>query len=366
MLCTKKKDTMQKNSPLVSIIIICEGYNSFLSEALPYYDKLEYPNFEVFVFMTEKPSKDIVQKYAKVKFIISPETKNKPAEKRDLAIKFAQGEFFAFIDDDAFPHKDWLKNAVEIFKDEKVVAVGGPGVTPTGAAPFSGLPRKRGCPREHASGWVSASPLGGFGSTYRFIPQERREVDDFPSMNLIVRSEDFKKIGGFDSSFYPGEDTKLCLDLTQKLHKKIIYDPTILVYHHKRPLFKKHLIQNGRYGLHRGHFARILPKTSRKWFYFIPSVFAIGVITGTIATVISEYTKSAVLIDTYATLFQFFFGIYIFMLFINAIWVFTKSKNLYVAFLTIPGVFLTHLWYGIKFIQGLLKPKMEDKYGRSE
>ncbi|PIR42906.1 glycosyl transferase [candidate division WWE3 bacterium CG_4_9_14_0_2_um_filter_35_11] len=354
---------MQDTKPLVSIIIICENWNNFLSESLPYYSKLDYPNFEVFVFMTEKPSKSVIEKFPKIKFITSAETKNKPAEKRDLAIKYADGSFFAFIDDDAFPHKDWLKNAVEILQDKEVVAIGGPGVTPRRVAPeqTSGATLL-----EHASGWVSASPLGGFGSTYRFIPQERREVDDFPSMNLIVRAEDFKKIGGFDSSFYPGEDTKFCLDLTQKLHKKIIYDPKVLVYHHKRPLFKKHLIQNGRYGLHRGHFARILPKTSRRWFYFIPSIFALGVITGNIATIISEYTKSTALIDIYATIFQFFFGIYIFMLFINATWVFGKSKTLYIAFLTIPGVFLTHLWYGIKFIQGFIKPKMEDKYGRAE
>ncbi len=363
----KEKDTMQDTKPLVSIIIICETWNNFLSEALPYYSKLDYANFEVFVFMTEKPSKDVANKYHKIKFIASPETKNKPAEKRDLAIKYAKGEFFAFIDDDAFPHKDWLKNAVEILQDESVVAVGGPGVTPQGLA-RKGLGREGPGPTamEHASGFVSASPLGGFGSTYRFIPQERREVDDFPSMNLIVRSEDFKNVGGFDSSFYPGEDTKLCLDLTQKLNKKIIYDPGVLVYHHKRPLFKKHLIQNGRYGLHRGHFARILPKTSRRWFYFIPSIFAIGVITGNIATLISQYTKSPAFINLYATIFQFFFGIYIFMLFINAIWVYQKSKNIYVSLLTIPGVFLTHLWYGIKFIQGFIKPKMEDKYGRTE
>lgn len=351
----KEKKTMQDTKPLVSIIIICENWNNFLSEALPYYSKLDYSNFEVFVFMTEKPSKDVANKYHKIKFIASPETKNKPAEKRDLAIKYAKGEFFAFIDDDAFPHKDWLKNAVEILQDKSVVAACGPGPTPQGPGP-----------NEHASGWVSASPIGGFGSTYRFIPQERREVDDFPSMNLIVRAEDFKKVGGFDSSFYPGEDTKLCLDLTQKLNKKIIYDPKVLVYHHKRPLFKKHLIQNGRYGLHRGHFAKILPKTSRRWFYFIPSIFAVGVITGTIATIIFEYTKNFSIINFYAITYQFFFGIYILMLFINAIWVYQKSKNLYVSFLTIPGVFLTHLWYGIKFIQGFIKPKMEDKYGRTE
>lgn len=346
---------MQNTKPLISVIIICENWNSFLSEALPYYEKLNYPNFEVFVFITEKPSKSVIENFPKIKFIESKETKNKPAEKRDLAIKYAKGDFFAFIDDDAFPHKDWLKNAIEIFNDEKVVAVGGPGITPDKTTS-----------QEKASGWVSASPLGGFGSTYRFLPQDRREVDDFPSMNLIVRANDFKKVKGFDSSFYPGEDTKLCLDLTQKLKKKIIYDPKVLVYHHKRPLFKRHLIQNGRYGLHRGHFAKVLPETSRRWFYFIPSLFSFGVITGTIATLISEYTKNSGVINVYSTIYQFFFGIYILMLFINAIWVYQKSKNIIVAFLTIPGVFLTHLWYGIKFIQGFLKPQMQDKYGRSE
>ena len=346
---------MQNTKPLVSIIIICEKWNDFLSESLPYYEKLNYQNFEVLVFTTETLDKKIINQFPKIKFIESPETKNKPAEKRDLAIKFAKGEFFAFIDDDAFPSKDWLKYAIAIFDDENITAVGGPGITPDNSSIF-----------EKASGWVSASPIGGFGSTYRFIRQKRRLVDDFPSMNLIVRAFDFKEIKGFDSTYYPGEDTKLCLDLTQKLNKKIIYDPNVLVYHHKRPLFKKHLIQNGRYGLHRGHFARILPKTSRRWFYFIPSIFSIGVITGTIATVISEYTKSTIYIDVYAMIFQFFFGIYIFMLFINAVWVFLKSRNIRAALLSIPGVFLTHIWYGLKFIQGFIKPKMEDKYGRSE
>jgi len=345
---------MQKH-PLISIIIICEDWNSFLEESLPYYEKLEYPNYEVFVFMTKGPSKSIIQKYPNIKFIASSETKNKPAEKRDLAIKYANGEFFAFIDDDAFPHKSWLENAMEIFQDEKVVGVGGPGVTPISSTLM-----------ENASGWVSASPLGGFGSTYRFIPQERRNVDDFPSMNLIIRADDFKKIGGFDSSFYPGEDTKLCLDLTKKLHKKIIYDPMVLVYHHKRPLFKKHLIQNGRYGLHRGHFAKILPETSRRWFYFIPSIFAIGVIAGTLSTIISEYTKLPTSIKALTGLFQFFFGIYIFLLFVNSFWILSKSKNVQIAILSLPGVFLTHFYYGLRFIQGFLKPKMNDKYGRSE
>ena len=45
---------MVKNSlPKVSVIIICEEWNDFLEESLPYYDKLDYRNFEVIVFSTK-------------------------------------------------------------------------------------------------------------------------------------------------------------------------------------------------------------------------------------------------------------------------------------------------------------------------
>ena len=348
---------MQNDLPFISVIIICEGFNHFLEESLPYYSKLDYPKFEVFVFTTEKVGDQIAGKYPNIKFVSEPATKNKPAEKRDLALKYAQGEIFAFIDDDAFPDKDWLKNAAPYFEDEDIAAVGGPGITPKSADIF-----------EQASGWTTASPFGGFGSSYRFIPEEKREVDDFPSMNLIVRASDFKKINGFDSDYYPGEDTKLCLDLTTKLEKTIMYSPEIIVYHHKRPLFKKHLLQNGRFGFHRGHFARVLPETSFRWFYFIPSIFLIGNIGG-IIIVISNLFIDNIYLSYLNNLYLLSISLYFFMLLLNTLWVFNMSKNWAVAYLTAPGVLLTHLWYGLKFLQGFFfvkNKKLVDNYGRAE
>lgn len=40
------------------------------------------------------------------------------------------------------------------------------------------------------------------GDKIRFIPEAQREVDDFPSVNLIVRADLFKQIGGYDSNFF--------------------------------------------------------------------------------------------------------------------------------------------------------------------
>ncbi len=59
-----------------------------------------------------------------------------PGEKRDLGMLAGQGDFFAFIDDDAVPRSDWLTQAVKPFKDDSVGAVAGPGVTPP-ASPWA-------------------------------------------------------------------------------------------------------------------------------------------------------------------------------------------------------------------------------------
>jgi cellulose synthase/poly-beta-1,6-N-acetylglucosamine synthase-like glycosyltransferase len=45
-------------------------------------------------------------------------------------VKYAKGEICAFIDSDARPEKNWLKNALPYLSDPEVVAVGGPGLTP--------------------------------------------------------------------------------------------------------------------------------------------------------------------------------------------------------------------------------------------
>lgn len=319
--------------PLISIIIVAEEYNVYLEESLSKYKNFNYPSFEILVFTAKTCSRKIPQ----VKFISAPNLVRNPAKRRDLAIKYAKGEWLAFIDDDAYPSKSWLNKSLKYFEDNAITAICGPGITPLDASVL-----------EKASGWISASKIGGGSCTYRFVPAEKRFVDDFPSMNFIVRKKDFAKIGGFDSNYYPGEDTKLCLDLTQKLGKKIIYDPEVLVYHHRRPLFKKHLKQNGGFGLHRGYFARTLPQTSRRLGYFVPSLFALGFLSGPFLYFLMKplFTFWLLVIILYFT-----------FLLLTSAWVYSKERNWRIAFLVIPGIFLTHIWYGVKFIQGFLAVK---------
>ena len=326
----------------VSIIIPVKEINDYIREAVPRYLALDYSDFEVLVLSDHDSGEDFGPKVR----VAATHPQTGPADKRDTGAREASGEILAFIDDDAYPHRDWLKNAVGYFEEFAVAAVCGPGVTPPGDS----IGQK-------VSGWIQASRLGGGQTTYRFIPQKKRLVDDYPSMNLIVRKKDFEKVRGFDSHFWPGEDTKLCHDLVYGLKKKIIYDPKVLVYHHRRALWRPHLKQTGGYGLHRGHFARILPKTSRRLSYFIPTLFTLCFFLAP-ATIVLLSPGAPLLASFLFTIYYLLITSYFLLLILTSAWVYSKERNLKVALLTIPGIFVTHIWYGLRFIQGLFSPKL--------
>lgn len=336
---------MSATGPLVSVVIVdYKRKNPYLTECLDHLLKQTFRNFEA-LLLTDYP---VALRYPKLRKKYYGHYVG-PAVKRDDGAKLARGKIVAFIDDDAYPREDWLENIIKNFSDEKVAAVGGPGVTPPNVALDEAL-----------SGWVSASPLGGgWYISFRFLPGTKKDIDDYPSMNLTVRKADFLAVGGFDSNYWPGEDTKLCLDITQRLKKRIVYDPNVVVFHHRRPLLVPHLRQHGNFGIHRGNFARILPETSLRFVYFAPSLMVLGLTFLVIFFVIQGFLSTFPFFPFLQLVFTVGVGLtflYLSFLVVNGIWVFSRSKNLVLAFLSVPGVFVTHFWYGARFIQGFLSP----------
>lgn len=323
--------------PEFSIIIPVKKINDHLrKETIPALLKQTYKNFEIIIL----PDKKTKEKFVKTR-IVPTWSKTGPADKRDIGAKKAKGEILAFLDDDSYPDKNWLKEAIRVFgENKKITGVCGPSLTP----PHNNL-----C--EKASGYVWSTWLGSGGAgTYRCAIGQRREVDDFPTVNLLIRKKDFWQIGGFDSHFWPGEDTKLCLDLTKKLKKKIIYDPKPLVYHHRREVFGPHLKQISRYAIHRGHFARILPGTSFRIGYFIPTFFSLGLIFG-------------LFLFFAHPVFKFFYlgslSLYLVLILVTAFQVYLKEKNIKLALLIIPSIFITHIVYGFLFIKGFFSSSLK-------
>lgn len=157
-----------------------------------------------------------------------------PAVKRNWALKKAKGNVIAYIDSDAYPSVDWLKNACEAL-DRGYVAVCGPGVLP-GNAPLM---------EQTADGVLRLLPF-----SYRIVPKKERVVAEFPTFNLIVLRSAVERVGGFQEHLLTGEDTMLCRSLAPL--GKILYSPDIVVYHNRRELFKPYIRQISTYGYHRG------------------------------------------------------------------------------------------------------------------
>ncbi len=308
----------------VSIVIPCKEIDNYARESIEHCLALDYPDFEILLLPDSEPEFH----HPQVKVL--PTGAMGPAEKRDLATNHASGEILAFIDDDAYPAVHWLKEAVKHFVHDEVAAVGGPAVTP----PSDGLLQK-------ASGLVYSSFLSSGSLRARYTPRKQREVEDHPSCNFIIKKSVFQQLGGFSTFFWPGEDTKLCLEITNKLRKKIIYDPKVLVYHHRRKLFIPHLKQLWGYSVHRGYFAKKFPQTSFKPSYLLPSLFCLGLLFGSVASLFNPVVK---------LIFLSALGVYLLLALLSSL----QSKEIEAIPLVFLGIIFTHLTYGIGFIRGLL------------
>ncbi|OGM69899.1 hypothetical protein A2975_04800 [Candidatus Woesebacteria bacterium RIFCSPLOWO2_01_FULL_44_14] len=315
---------VSKKSPKVSIIIPLYVDTPRFYKDLKKFEKLNYSNYEIVVVSDKK----IEIKDLKARVLITGKKRTGPAEKRDIAIAQAKGEICAFIDDDAYPDPNWLKNAVVHFRHPQIAAVGGPGVTP-----------KEDCYWEQLTGLVYGSFFCGGLARYRFVQGNMQFVDDYPAYNLVVRKDVLEKVGGYGSHFYGGEDTFLCLKIIKKGYK-ILYDPEAVVYHHRRALFIPYLKQIANVGLHRGYFAKRFPETSLKPMYFLPSVLALGFI-------LLPFINSPI-----------FFGATGLFLSVGLVSVISKT-NLQNSLLISVGIIVTHLIYGINFIKGLLVSDLE-------
>ncbi len=302
----------------ISIIVPFKNLDKMVEECVNRCLKLDYKNFEIILLPDEKI------KFKNVKVI--PTGNVKPSVKRNLGVSKAKGEIIAFIDSDAYPEKDWLAKAVKYFDDKDIGVVGGPNLTPNEDSEL-----------QKASGEILSSSIMVGKFSQRYKKKKEGNVKELPSCNLFVRKKLFEKIGGFDVNLLTAEDAKLCF-MANNLNKKVYYAPEIIVYHHRRPLFKKHLKQLFIYGRDKA----VLLKKGVGWsvYYFIPGLFVIYVVFGFISSLIFG---------------GFIFYIYSLLLYLLIMLLTSLAINISRFYLIFIGGVLTHFAYGLGFLRGLTR-----------
>lgn len=326
------------DTPLFSIVIPFKEPGLLVEQCLEHIFKLTETRYEI-LLLPDGPIADPKGVYAHPSVSVLPTGPVSPAVKRDHGAQAARGQYLAFIDDDAYPEPYWLTYGLQAFEREPdVVAVGGPAQTPP-SDPF--LAR--------ASGAVFLSRFsGGFPQRYLPLPP-RRYVDDWPTVNLLVRRQAFLEAGGFGNEFWPGEDTKFCMELIARTGGKILYLPEMLVWHHRREGLCKHLRQVGNYGAHRGFFARNFPGTSRRLPYFLPSLWLLFLVLGAFVLPCALYGAGLKL--------------YALALVLAAVDI-LRREPLDVTLAAVPYIVLTHLWYGWRFLRGWFTNDLKSTLGR--
>ncbi len=314
-----------------SFIVPVKEINAYIREATPLILRIPRDDYEILIY----PDVATEETWPKTRQIATGHCG--PAEKRTRAIEDAQGEILVFIDDDAYPDPDFLDKLEKDFDDPAITAVGGPAITPLDDSFL-----------QKVSGAVFLSSLSG-GSPERYVPIGKKHlVDDWPSVNLSLRKVAFRQIGGFNCEYWPGEDTKLCLDIVKKLKGKILYDPELIVYHHRREGLWRHIKQVGGYGLHRGFFAKIYPETSLRLKYFIPSAFLLFVFLGGIGVLVDIRLLPWYLLG---------WGVYGVALGKAAADIYQYERRWNIVLHALYYIFFTHLSYGARFLQGFFLVK---------
>lgn len=316
-----------------SFIIPTKDITEYIREAVPIILGITREDYEIIIYPDH--GHETSESWLKTRQIPSDPG---PANKRNLAIRDAQGEYLIFIDDDAYPEANFLDVLDKTFQNEKILAVGGPALTPPSDSFW-----------QRVSGAVFLSILsGGCPERYRPVKRKNIKIDDWPAVNFSIRKKTFSELGGFSCQHWPGEDTKLCLDLIKKYPGSIIYNRELIVYHHRRTGLLRHLHQVGNYGLHRGFFAKKYPENSFKFLYFLPSFLLIFIVLGAI---LSFYNP------IFGKLYLLGWIIYLLALLKAFYDIWHHEKNLLVIFNALYCIFLTHLVYGFGFIRGFVFTK---------
>ena len=215
--------------PRISVAVCSYNGAKKLEECLSRTEQLDYPDYEIIVVNDgSTDATPVVASRHRVK-LLNTENSGLSAA-RNVACEAASGEIVAYIDDDAYPDRDWLKYLAHTFRTGEYAALGGPNLLPPGSSQFAKC--------------VAYAPGGPAHVLISDLVAEH-----LPGCNLAVRRDRLQEVGGFDPQFrVAGDDVDLCWRLQEK-GCTLGFAPSAVVWHHRRGSLKTYWKQQFHYGI---------------------------------------------------------------------------------------------------------------------
>lgn len=278
---------------------------------------------------------DSVSSDRRVKLIIQPEAGISAA--RNLGISNSSGDIIAFTDDDCIVSQDWPLLALSHFKDPKVGVVGGPGITSVD----DGW-------RSKCSGAVLSTRVGTSTTVYRYaiISNSPRTAGEkqLSTCNLFLRKSVLRELGYFQTVLTSCEENEL-IERIRSVGYTVLYIPTVVVYHHRRPLFLPFLEQISNYAMGRAIFTMKWPKYIRP-VCLVPSALLVLTLS---LPILAHYIPN--LANTVTALLLLYLTVIAFAAVES-----TVKNHLRIIFAPIVffGIIAMHYCYGLAFLAGVI------------
>lgn len=247
---------MQPALPAFSIIIPTYDRPEQLRTCLKSLARLDYPRgrFEVIIVDDGSltPLRPVTDAFrGRLDLTLHRQANAGPAAARNTGAARAEGDFFAFIDDDCRAAPRWLHAFATRFCKTPDRLVGGRTVNALPENPFS----------------TASELLSRY--LYRYYNRDPERARFFASNNMAVPARLFHKIGGFDAVTFhtTAEDRELC-DRWRHYGYRMTYVPDAVAYHAHPLTLSGFCRQHFNYGRGAPPFHRV--RAQRGHHYLIP------------------------------------------------------------------------------------------------
>ncbi len=191
-------------APLVSVVMCIRNVENSIGACIKSILEQTFENFEIVIMddLSTDNTKKIIEKFndRRIKYYHNPEWLG-ISKSRNKGVKHATGDFIFFTDGDCVVSRNWVAEGIKFFKIPDCLGI------------------------EGKIYYVSKD----FEPTFSDCILENRNGGNFMTGSMAYRKVIIEKVGGFDEKLNYLEDRDIALRVMK--HGKIIFNPSMMVYH---------------------------------------------------------------------------------------------------------------------------------------